>query len=514
MFCLLDGLPLAIAQAGAYLQESGVGVGTYLQFYEQQWKDLMESQDRADALLQDYLDRSVWTTWTISYKAIRKKDKSTANLLLLWASLDNKDLWYGLLAVAYKKSSLVAIKLSEWIGEIASNELEFIKAIKLLRNYSLIEDVDKLASYATHPVVHRWAYHFQSEDMRMELGQLAVVIVGMAVPDGLTRDCSTMRRRLLPHAQACSRWVSMDGLERTRSYNTNSLDSDETKEKNVILGAINALGFLYEDQGKLAEAEKMFQRALRDAEALGPNYTFTLQIVDNLGIVYKNQGKLADAEKMYQRALRGAEALGPNHILTLKTVNNLGNLHKNQGKLAEAEKMYERALQGYEEALDPNHILTLKVVNNLGCIYTDQGKLPEAEKMYERALQGKEEALGPNHTSTLNTVNNLGVLYVNQGKLTEAEKMYERVLRGYEEAIGLKNVETYRPALGTMRNKGDLYVEQGDLTRAREAYSRALLGFQTILGSSNDICQRIKAKLEALDQLPIESWCYTNPPTR
>jgi hypothetical protein len=34
LLALLDGLPLAIAQAGAYLQESGVGLTTYLRFYE------------------------------------------------------------------------------------------------------------------------------------------------------------------------------------------------------------------------------------------------------------------------------------------------------------------------------------------------------------------------------------------------------------------------------------------------------------------------------------------------
>lgn len=59
MFSVLDGLPLAIAQAGAFLQQSKVGVGTYLEFYEQQWEELMKSQDLADAPLQDYPDRSV-----------------------------------------------------------------------------------------------------------------------------------------------------------------------------------------------------------------------------------------------------------------------------------------------------------------------------------------------------------------------------------------------------------------------------------------------------------------------
>ena len=43
LLSLLNGLPLTIAQAGAYLQESGMGVGTYLWFYEQQWKELIKS---------------------------------------------------------------------------------------------------------------------------------------------------------------------------------------------------------------------------------------------------------------------------------------------------------------------------------------------------------------------------------------------------------------------------------------------------------------------------------------
>jgi len=120
----------------------------------------MDSRDPADAPLQDYPDRSVWTTWAISYNAIRESHEATANLLLLWAFLDNKDLWHGLFTAACSASTTTATYLSEWIGDIASNEVEFAKAIQLLRNYSLIEDVKDLASYATHPVVHRWAFYF------------------------------------------------------------------------------------------------------------------------------------------------------------------------------------------------------------------------------------------------------------------------------------------------------------------------------------------------------------------
>jgi len=47
----------------------------------------------------------------------------------------------------------------------------------------------------------------------------------------------------------------------------------------------------------------------------------------NLGLLYASQGKLDEAEKMYQRALQGFEkAWGLDHTSTLDMVNNLGFL--------------------------------------------------------------------------------------------------------------------------------------------------------------------------------------------
>ena len=207
LFRLLDGLPLAIAQASAYLRQSGISVAKYIQLYKQQWKSLMESQDRAGMPLRDYPDRSVWTTWTISYHAIREKSMAAANLLLLWACLDNKDLWYGLLAEADIQSTVVADHLSEWLPNIANNEVEFVAAMQLLRSYSLVEGLQDLAGYATHPVVHRWAFHIQDEKQQAVFTWLAVVVVGWAVPETSEKEYSSMQRRLLAHAQRCNQWV-------------------------------------------------------------------------------------------------------------------------------------------------------------------------------------------------------------------------------------------------------------------------------------------------------------------
>jgi tetratricopeptide (TPR) repeat protein len=76
-----------------------------------------------------------------------------------------------------------------------------------------------------------------------------------------------------------------------------------------------------------------------------------LEVRITFGNFYHDQGRLKDAEMMYNRALAGYEkAWGPEHTSTLDTVNNLGNLYRDQGRLEDAEMMYNRALAGNEKA--------------------------------------------------------------------------------------------------------------------------------------------------------------------
>jgi tetratricopeptide (TPR) repeat protein len=474
----------------------------------------MGLDDLDDGPLQDYPGRSVWTTWAISYQAIRNRHEHTANLQLLWSFLDNKDLWHGLFVATCMGSTVAARMLLAWIGDIASSEVKFGQAMKLLRKYSLVEEVIDSTSYATHPVVHQWAHHSQGTRFVAELSRLAVVAVGHAVPASSTRDYAALQRRLLLHAQACSSHVVKRKTVWDRGAAVGSDgDVDEGEERKTVLDAVHLLGDLYADQGKLGEAEKMYERALRGKEeALGVGHSSTLNTVNNLGALYKDQGRLGEAEKMYERALRGYEALGlNNNAPTLNTVNNLGNLYYSQGRLGEAEQMYERALRGYE-ALGVGHSSTLNTVNNLGNLYKDQGKLDEAEQMYQRALRGYE-ALGLNNNApTLNTVNNLGNLYYSQGRLGEAEQMYERALQGFE-ALSTVRVQQYLPALTTLQNMGDLYAKRAESAKAREVYTRALSGLTSVLGASSERCIGLSAKIDALPSASREEGGQSQLPT-
>ncbi|RYO97400.1 hypothetical protein DL765_011244 [Monosporascus sp. GIB2] len=69
---LLDGLPLALAQAASYLRETGLECSTYIDLYQNQWDDLIKCANISGSPLLDY-ERSVGTTWTISFKAIEAK---------------------------------------------------------------------------------------------------------------------------------------------------------------------------------------------------------------------------------------------------------------------------------------------------------------------------------------------------------------------------------------------------------------------------------------------------------
>ncbi|OHW93509.1 NB-ARC and TPR domain protein [Colletotrichum incanum] len=495
----LDGLPLALSTAGAYLKEVTTTCAEYLELYNASWLQL---QEETPQLL--HYDQAFYSTWGISFRHIQQQSQGAAMLLQLWAYFDNEDLWYELLQGGGSDSPA-------WLRDVTKDKFNFNRAMRVLSQHGLVgvdtptkEIGGGSQGYSVHGCVHEWMIHVLNNGVDEQLAQTAMRCVASQVPSVEQKEYWVVQRRLLQHADRCVTRSGMGAAEKEEVwvfhklgnlyYNQGRLKEAEAMYKRALQGkekalgpdhtstldTVNNLGNLYLDQGQFKEAEAMYKQALQGYEkALGPEHTSTLDTVNNLGALYKDQGRLKEAKAMYKQALQGyKKALGPDHMSTLNTVNNLGNLYFDQGRLKEAEAMYKRALQGYEKALGPEHTSTLDTVNNLGALYKDQGRLKEAEAMYKRALQGKEKALGPDHMSTLNTVNNLGNLYLDQGRLKEAEAMYEQALQGYEKALGPEHTST----LDTVNNLGNLYLDQGRLKEAEAMYKRALQGYEKALG--------------------------------
>ncbi|KAF2101634.1 hypothetical protein NA57DRAFT_35802 [Rhizodiscina lignyota] len=530
----LDGLPLALATAGAYLEHVTTSFSDYLRLYKASWLKLLTTSPQ----LSSYEDRKLYTTWQITFDRIEQQNAASAKLLKLWAYFDRQDVWFELLRHANSADD-------EWIQKLTEDELNFNEAVTLLCSFGLVDSDRPLMqqfgpdTYSVHSCVHSWSVFILNKEWDDSLARLALTCVASEVPGINERDWLLLQRRLLQHATQLDLFIgdgkmdiaglswALNNLGTLFSIQGKLAEAEEMYIRAIqdcedalgpkhkcTLDTVNNLAILYEKQGKLAEVEEMYIRVLQGCkeEALGPKHISTLKTVSNLAVLYSDQGKLAEADEMYMQALQGKEeALGPKHISTLKTVSNLAVLYSDQGKLAEADEMYMQALQGKEEALGPKHTSTLQTVNNLAIHYFDQGKLAEAEEIFIRALQGKEEALGPKHISTLKTVSNLAVLYESQGKLDEAEKMHVRALQGYEDTLGPGLVSSYLPAVHTMCALGDFFSQTGRKDMAKTMYNRALSGYTAVLGPSSERVGEIERRLQALQLTPAETETQHTP---
>ena len=303
----MDGFPLALATAGAYLNQVSISFADYFQLYKESWAKLQKTSP----VLSSYKDRTLYSTWQISFDYIKQQNLLSANLLRLWAYFDNQDLWFELLRHTDSGDP-------EWIRELTQDELSFHAAVRVLSDHGLVEVATsseewiESKGYSIHGCVHSWIIHALNQEWNSNLARLAVKFVGAHVPREEDTQPWLLQRRLLQHAARCSYmvvndWVDDDGM--TWAYFN--------------------LGVLYRDQGKLAAAQSMYERALAGREkALGAEHTSTLNTVNNLGILYSAQGKLAAAQSMFERALAGYEkALGPDHSRSQNLRDKLGTLN-------------------------------------------------------------------------------------------------------------------------------------------------------------------------------------------
>jgi tetratricopeptide (TPR) repeat protein len=167
--------------------------------------------------------------------------------------------------------------------------------------------------------------------------------------------------------------------------------------------ALYGMGSVYLDQGKLAEAQDSFERALN----LKPGYPETLPNVwNNLGLVRTRNGRPAEAIPYFQKALQ----LSPDHLIAL---DNLGNAYRQLQQWSNARTTFERALQVSPEDPEANY--------SMGMVFAQMDDSAGAYDYLQRALK-----LRPGYPEALN---NLGVLYLRTGRRDQAVASFEECIR-------------------------------------------------------------------------------------
>ncbi len=504
----LGDLPLALEQAGAYIETTSKPLAEYLALFQRSKAELLGRNRPAN-----YPD-TVATTWEISFQEVEKESAAAAGLMNLCAFLAPDDIPLSMLR---EDAEDLPVELSEAIAD----ELKLDHAIAVLRQYSLMERNEDALS--VHRLVQLVARERLSEDKRKKWAGSAARVVNEAFPQesGDVRTWAACAR-LLQHALTAAEFG--EGLE---------LAPDAAGR------LLNQAGLYFRGRAQFADAKEAFERALKiDEAAFGPDHPEVATEVNNLGLVLKNLGELAEARQCYERALRIDEAVfGADHPQVAIHVNNLGLVLRDVGELPEARQCFERALRIGEATLDPDHPQVASYVNNLGIVLEDSGELTDARRCFERALRIGEATLGPDDPRVAIRVNNLGLVLQALGELAEARQCYERALRISEAVLGpdhptvairVHNLGSVLQALGDLTS-ARLYLEQslrinesafgvehpavamsvwalgtlmeaaGDLDGARKHYERALQIFLKFLGETHPTTVQVQRSLTDLE---------------
>ncbi len=128
---------------------------------------------------------------------------------------------------------------------------------------------------------------------------------------------------------------------------------DKTEDLGQALGN---LACLHMDRFEPKLAEPLYRRALQIKEkAVGLDSVELLTELSNLGNCYRSQGKLAQAQESFDRALRLVKESALTEFQKAEFFNNLALLYVAQRKYSQAETLYKRAVAALEATLGKEH---------------------------------------------------------------------------------------------------------------------------------------------------------------
>jgi tetratricopeptide (TPR) repeat protein len=511
----LGGLPLALDQAGAYVEETPCCLEDYLGLYQRRRAELLKR--RGDTAVDH--PASVVTTWTLSFEQLERANGAAADLLRLCAVLHPD-------AIPEEFFSAGKAFLGEQLGAAAADPLHLHEAFRAVSAYSLLSHQVQERALSIHRLVQAVLWEAMSEPEREVWQWRAIRALNAAFPE-ISHHVWKQCERLLPHVLTSAAAIP-DGardpdlaevlrkaadylLGRARFEQPESLYQRALRIEEQVAGPdhlrlaapLYGLALLYWDQAKYAEAEPLCQRALSLWEqALEPEHPALARPLNGLALIYFKQGKYTQAEPLYQRALRIREqALGREHPLVVTPLTNLADLYTEQGRYPQAESLYQRAIRLQEQTVEGERPQLAYPLYGLARLYARQGHFTQAESLYQRALQIREQELGVEHPYVAQPLTGLALIYSKQGKYAQAEPLYQRALRLCEHALGPQHPEVAAP----LTHLADLYTEQGKYTQAEALYHRSLCILEQAVGAEHPL---VAVTLNGLAHLALEQEQY------
>jgi hypothetical protein len=177
----LADLPLALAQAAAYMDQTGTSITEYLQRFRDHRARLLRLGGEGEH------GPTVATTWAIAFREVRERSPAASELLDLCAFLAPEDIPRDALSTA--------------LPAAAGDPLALDEAVKALRRYSLVDAHED--ALAVHPLVQAAVRDGMTAEDRVAWARRAIALVADRFPsDADDPDRRAEARTWLPHVRA------------------------------------------------------------------------------------------------------------------------------------------------------------------------------------------------------------------------------------------------------------------------------------------------------------------------
>ena len=404
-------LPLAVEQAAAFVNESGLEVDDYLA--------LLSSQPDQAGLNEPTVDLHVGLAAVVA----TGRDRLTAYAPEAGEFLDS------VAFLAATPLRLAPNSASNGGAVVVGDSAITASVVRHTCRLGLARRVG--ASLQVHPLVQLLLRTRIPVDQRDVSRTRALCLLGTASPaDPDEPSAWPTYRTLTPHLQTAAAGIAdRAGVTEPASFRR-------------LLLSISRYLFVTAQYGT---ARPLVEAAAdRWATALGEDHPDTLRALSYLGANLRALGHENRALHVKQIAVeRFTRTLGPDHPDTLWAANNLAVSFYDMGDVSRALKLDEVTYAGCRRVLGRDHHDTLRSANNLAADLRALGDVDRAFELDQDTF-ARRQAFGDDHPDTLWSAHNLAVDFYQLGKNAEACALMHDTLDRRLRVLGPDHPETRR----------------------------------------------------------------------
>lgn len=458
----LGDLPLAVAQAGGFLESTGLEPTTYLQ-------ELARHAGRAtaDSVAVSY-PVSLAAAVRLSAARLAVEDAVSEYVFKLCAFMAPepipRDLFTGA-GLAH---------LPETIAETLGSPMAFGRVLRRIASYGLMRLND------SSPTFHRLTQAIIRDDLppaeRRHFRDTADALLVAARPDDGRMPCWWARwARLLPHILAADP--------------AGSANSDL---RHLACSAVWQLHAQGNARAALPLAHHLYT-TWRDRH--GEDDVYTMFAASNLGATYRVVGDYERARDFDADTLdRRARVLGADHPHTLGSAHKLATDLRHLGDYAAALAIDERNLVAIQRVLGVDHHYAYTAACNLATDLRLLGRYQEARLLHERTLRQQRQHIGDDDPETLVTADELAEDLRAVGAWEESRALREDVLVRREAVLG----EGHPYTMATAHALAEDFYRSDDLDRAHDLASDVLARRQRLWGDDHPATRQSASLVEAI----------------